>query len=789
MAPDADPDLVRVRLTVRGIVQGVGFRPFVHRLATQEGLAGSVVNTGAGVVIEVQGTAAALGRFNRRLRDEAPPLASILGITSVLLPVADLTGFVIDPSRPQAGATTAVPPDVAMCDDCRREIRDRRDRRFGYAFTNCTNCGPRWTLIEQLPYDRPRTSMKHFPMCDACRAEYDDPADRRFHAQPNACPACGPRLWLRWADGDPDITDQPLAAAAAALAAGWIVAIRGLGGFHLAVRADDEVAVARLRERKHRAAKPLALMVADLDAARALADVAPAEEAALLSAAAPIVLLRRRKDGAPLAPSIAPGHRCVGVMLASTPLHLLLFDRVQELGVEALVMTSGNAADEPVCIGNDEAVERLAGIADAWLLHDREIVRRADDSVLQVVAGAHVLVRRSRGLAPAPIPVDVPVTGPVLAVGGDLKGAVCLLKGGWAFLSPHIGDLEDSRTRDFFHETVGGLTALLDGEPVALAHDRHPGYAGAGWARDEARRRDITAVGVQHHHAHLVAVQAEHGLRGPCVGVILDGTGYGDDGAIWGGELLLGDASGFTRVGCLEPFPLPGGDAAIRAPWRTAVSCLRAAGLAEGGADALALRWPFLAGRPVASLLEMLDRDVSCPPTTSCGRLFDAVATLAGVRGEVLYEAQAALELMALADAEAVAAAPVLPGVLEDLRRRKCGVADAPRLLPVVAIIRAVAARLQAGDDAAMISAAFHCTLIDMLAEAAAAAATQAGGVPIVLGGGVFLNELLTAGLVARLQAGGHTVYRPQRVSPGDGGLALGQAVIAAHRLAGGRAG
>jgi hydrogenase maturation protein HypF len=785
MEPDATPDLVRVRITVRGIVQGVGFRPFVHRLATQEGLVGTVVNTGAGVIIEVQGAPAALGRFNRRLRDEAPPLASILAVTSVLLPVTALTGFTIDPSRPQSGATTAVPPDVALCDDCRREIRDRRDRRFGYAFTNCTNCGPRWTLIEQLPYDRPFTSMKRFAMCDACRAEYEDPADRRFHAQPNACAACGPRAWLRWADGDPDVNDQPLAAAAAALAAGWIVAIRGLGGFHLAVRADDDVAVARLRMRKHRAAKPLALMVADLEAARTLAEVTIDEEAALLSAAAPIVLLRRRKSGTPLAPSVAPGHRRVGVMLASTPLHLLLFDRVRELGVESLVMTSGNAADEPVCIGNDEALERLHGIADAWLLHDREIVRRADDSVLQVVDGAHLLVRRSRGFAPAPIPVEVPVTGPLLAVGGDLKGTVCLLKDGWAFLSPHIGDLEDLRTRDFFHETVGGLSALLDGEPVAIAHDLHPGYAGAGWAREESRRRGLPAFGVQHHHAHLVATAAEHGLHRPCLGVIMDGTGYGDDGTIWGGELLLGDADGYTRVGCFEPFPLPGGEAAIRAPWRTAVSCLREAGLAEGGADALMAAWPFLAGRPVAPLLEMLDRNVSCPPTSSCGRLFDAVAALAGVRSEVAYEAQAALELMALVDAEMVAEAPTLPGVLDDLRRRKCE-AGAPLLLPTFAIIRAVAERLQAGDDAAVISASFHRTLIDLLAEAAAG---LAGGAPIVLGGGVFLNELLTGGLVARLQADGHTVYRPQRVSPGDGGIALGQAVIAAHRLAGGRAG
>jgi hydrogenase maturation protein HypF len=800
MATDGDPAPSRVRLTVRGVVQGVGFRPFVYRLATEEGLVGSVANTSAGVIIEVQGDPLAIGRFGRRLRTETPPLATIHEVKNALLPPVATTGFVIDASRAEAGATTAVPPDVALCADCRREIRDPADRRFGYPFTNCTNCGPRWTIIEGLPYDRPLTSLASFSMCDACRAEYEDPANRRFHAQPNACLDCGPRAWLCGPGGVDRVDERPLAAAADALARGGIVAVRGLGGFHLAVRADDEAAVARLRERKHRAAKPLAVMARDLEAARALAVVTRDEAALLASPAAPIVLVARLAS-APVAAAVAPGHRRLGVMLPPTPLHLLLLDETAARGIPALVMTSGNIADEPICIGNDEALASLDGIADRWLLHDRGIMRRADDSVVQVIDGAPLLVRRSRGWAPEPIPVDVPASGPVLAAGGDLKNTVCLLKDGWAYLSPHVGDLEDLRTRAFFTETTAGLAALLGADPVAYAHDRHPGYAAANWARDEARHRGLPAIAVQHHHAHLVAVAAERGLRGKCVGLILDGTGYGDDGTIWGGEILVGDVAGFTRAGWFEPVPLPGGDAAIRAPWRYAVACLRAAGLADGGAAALAATWPdVLAGRPVADLLAMLESVLNCPPTSSCGRLFDAVAALAGVRAEVAYEAQAALELTALTDADAVAAAMPLPGVLEawrervaqaeamDLRRRKSEAAAAagpePLLLPTAAIIRGVVARLQAGDDAARISAAFHRTLIDLLADAAMRVSLREGGLPIVLGGGVFLNEWLAGGLPEALARRGLRAYLPRQLPPGDGGLALGQAVVAAHRLA-----
>lgn len=785
-------DPVRVRLTVRGVVQGVGFRPFVHRLATQEGLVGSVVNTGAGVVIEAQGPAPALGRFGKRLRAEAPPLAAIHDITSVLLPPAPGEGFVIDASRPVAGATTAVPPDVALCADCRREARDPADRRFGYPFTNCTNCGPRWTIIHALPYDRPLTSMAAFAMCEACRAEYDDPANRRFHAQPNACPACGPRAWLCAEDGRDRVDDRPLAAAAEALAEGLIVAVRGLGGFHLAVRADDEEAVARLRRRKHRVAKPLAVMVADVAAARRLAFVSADEEAVLASPAAPIVLLETRA-GAAVAAAVAPGHRRLGVMLPPTPLHLLLFDEVVARGLGALVMTSGNVADEPICIDNDDALGRLRGIADRWLLHDRPIARRADDSVLQVTAHGLLHARRSRGYAPAPLPVTTPPVGAVLAVGGDLKNTVCLLKDGLAFLSPHVGELDDLATRGFFAETVEGLCGLLEATPVAIACDEHPGYAGAQWARRECAQRGLAGVGVQHHHAHLAAVMAEHRLPGPCLGLVLDGTGYGSDGGIWGGELLVGDFVRCERVGSFEPMPLPGGDAAIRAPWRLAVSYLWRCGLlgddAPQAARRLAAEWPALARWPVAGVLEMLERDVNCPATSSCGRLFDAVAALAGTCHEAAYEAQAAMEFMALTDEAAVAAAAPFAGVLEELRRRKseAGKSDPGGrglALPTALVVRGAAALLRAGAGPAAVSAAFHRTLADLLAEAVALVHADRPDLPVVLGGGVFLNAILADAITERLEGRGIRAHLPRAVSPGDGGLALGQAMIAAHRLA-----
>lgn len=756
----------RRRLRVEGTVQGVGFRPFVFTLARDLGLTGWVSNTSAGVIIEAEGTAAALDELQRRLRDDAPPLAEVAAVTAAEQEPAGDAAFVIRFSEDTPGTDTALPPDVAVCADCRREIRDPADRRHGYPFTNCTNCGPRWTIIDRIPYDRPFTSMAGFPMCPACRAEYDDPADRRFHAQPNACPDCGPRLTLH-GEGL-DAAADPLAETARLLAAGRIAAIKGLGGFHLAVRADDEAAVRRLRERKGREAKPLALMARDLEAVGALAELTPAERAALTSPAAPIVLLVRRPD-APIAPSVAPDRRRLGVMLAYTPLHLLLLDSLTELRVPALVMTSGNVSDEPICLDDAEARARLAGIADAWLGHDRPIRRRADDSVLLARDDGPLLLRRSRGFAPRPVAVadDGPT---VLAAGAELKTTVALLHRRRCVLSPHVGDVENLATHDFFRETAAGLSALFEAEPQALACDRHPGYLTSQWARAQAARRGLPLIEVQHHHAHLAAVLAEHAEPGPAVGLILDGTGYGDDGTIWGGEILSGDARAFTRDGHLEPFPLPGGDAAVRAPWRTAVSLLR---LAFG--DALP-PLPWLADRPAAPVLEQLARNVNCPLTSSAGRLFDGVAALTGRWGEARYEAQAAVELTDAATAAAARAAAPWPLALASR--------DGRLLLRPAALVRAAAADVLAGVSIADFSARFHRTLADALTAAAAATAVRRGLATVVLAGGTFQNEVLLELVVDGLTARGLRPLRPIGLSPNDSALALGQAVVARAALA-----
>lgn len=758
--------MARRRLRVEGIVQGVGFRPFVFNLAEGLGLGGWVSNTSAGVIIEAEGPDDALAAFESHLRDDAPPLADVTAVTGQDVPAIGETVFAIRFSQDTPGTDTALPPDVAGCADCRREIRDPADRRHRYAFTNCTNCGPRWTIVDRIPYDRPFTSMADFAMCGACRAEYDDPRDRRFHAQPNACPECGPRLALHGEDVDPGA--EPLAETARLLAAGRIVAVKGLGGFHLAVRADDEAAVARLRARKGREAKPLALMVRDLEAAALLAEITVEERAALTSPAAPIVLLVRRTE-ASAAPSVAPRRRRLGVMLAYTPLHLLLCDRLAALGVPALVMTSGNVSDEPICLDDAEARTRLAGIADAWLGHDRPIRRRADDSVLLARGDGPLFLRRSRGYAPVPILLrdDGPT---VLAAGAELKNAVALLHRRRCFLSPHVGDVENVATHDFFRATADGLAALFEAEPQALACDRHPGYLTSQWARAEAARRGLPLVEVQHHHAHLAAVLAEHGLDGPAVGLVLDGTGYGDDGTIWGGELLVGDARGFMRAGHLETFALPGGDAAVRAPWRTAVSLLR---LAFG--DRLP-PLPWLADRPVGPVLEQLARGVNAPPTSSCGRLFDGVAAMTGAWGEVRHEAQAAVELTDATSVDAARDAAPWPLAL----RRE----DGRLVLGLRALIRAAAEDLLRGADTAHIAARFHRTLADALVAAAADTAGRRGLGDVVLAGGTFQNEVLLTLVEEGLRRRGLAPRRPVALSPNDGGLALGQAVIARAALA-----
>ncbi len=765
----------RRRLVVDGLVQGVGFRPFVFNLAESENLKGFVTNTSEGVVIEAQGPVAALDRFTIRLMGEAPPLAEIVSVqTGPMDTEPDAGTFEIRASVDAPGTRTLIPPDVATCTDCLREIRDPADRRYGYPFTNCTNCGPRWTIIGRIPYDRPHTSMARFTMCPACQAEYDDPRDRRFHAQPNACPECGPRVWLEDETGPDADGNDPLDYAARLLAGGKLLAIKGLGGFHLAVRADSNNATMRLRRVKNREAKPLAVMAANLEVARSLGTVGAAEEELLTSPRSPIVLLEKTDKGKLVAPSVAAGHRRLGVMLPYTPLHHLLFDKLRAHDITTLVMTSGNASDEPICLGNDEAMTRLKDIADWWLLHDRHIVRRADDSVVQDLAGEALLFRRSRGYAPMPSHLKGSViAGPdILAVGPELKNTVCLLKEDRAFLSPHIGDLENLQAFEFFVETVATLQDVLECEPRIIAHDLHPAYFSTRWAKEQAAS-GAELEPVQHHHAHLAAVMAEHGLTGPVIGLIMDGTGYGTDGTIWGGEILAGDLAGFTRLGHLDPVPLPGGDAAIRAPWRTAVSYMRH----TFGDDLPELPW--FADLPVAAVIEMLDKGINSPVTSSCGRLFDAVAALTGRWLEIRYEAQTAIELMALTSSAEVAAAEPFGGNVQSSD------GDEGFIVPVAPIIRGVVEALGAGASPAEISARFHRTLIDLFVAGAREARHRCGLKEVVVGGGVFQNEILLEQTVRLLRDEGFGVFRPIHLPANDGAVALGQAAVARARRLG----
>jgi hydrogenase maturation protein HypF len=748
-------------LLVGGLVQGVGFRPFVFNLAESENLDGMVSNNSAGVLIEVQGPPDSVERFCRRLPEEAPPRSRIISVNTENVPLLDHgPGFHIETSRNTPGTNTLIPADMATCADCLDDIRDARNRRIGYAFTNCTNCGPRWTIIQRIPYDRPHTSMAPFTMCEACRQEYEDPRNRRFHAQPNACPDCGPRLWLEKKDGRID-GHAVLPEAARLLADGQIVAIKGLGGFHLAVDAGNQEAVLRLRRKKHREAKPLAVMVGALSSARKFADIEDGEADLLESTEAPIVLVRNsEKPGGQtpsLAPTVAQNHRRLGLMLPYTPLHHLLFDELAKIGIPALVMTSGNNSEEPICLDNDEARQTLGPIADALLLHDRGIIRRADDSVIQVLDQSPLFFRRSRGFAP--VPIFVGESGPeVLAVGPELKNTICLLKNDRAFLSPHIGNLENIQAFDFFRETIDTLQNVLECQPGIIAHDKHPGYFSTQWAQKQ-KAAGATLVPVQHHHAHLVAVMAEHHLKDQTLGLIMDGTGYGEDGTIWGGEILAGDAHGFTRLGHFDPVPLPGGDAAVKAPWRTAVSYLRHA----FGEDVVVP--DFLAKYPVQPVMEMLKKGINSPMTSSCGRLFDAVAALTGFWPEVRYEAQAAIELMAMTSHEEVRAAKPWEGV-----------EPGPSLeLPVRPFIEAAVRE----SSPAEISARFHRTLIDLLAAAALQASSRTGIRDVVLAGGVFQNEILMAGLCQALTRLDLRPHRPEQCPANDGAVALGQAVIA----------
>jgi hydrogenase maturation protein HypF len=772
---------VRREVLVRGVVQGVGFRPFVYRLALEEGLAGFIGNDTDGVTIEVEGTAERVETFVARLRTDAPALARIDSVTVRELAVsgeavAGQAEFRIVASEVTGRVSTGIPADAATCPDCLRELLDPADRRYRYPFLNCTNCGPRFTITRRIPYDRPQTSMARFTMCAACQAEYDDPANRRFHAQPNACWDCGPRVWLVGADGAEIAVDDAVAATIDLLLAGKIVAIKGVGGFHLSADATNEAAVMLLRERKHRYGKPLAVMVKDLEAARNICELTADEEAPLMTSARPIVLARRR-EGCEIADSVAPGIPWLGVFLPYAPLQHLLF---ADKRVRALVMTSANLSEEPIAIDNDEARARLGGIADAFLMHDREILQRCDDSVMAVVDGAPQLIRRARGFVPlgvelaAGLDLDAP---PLLAVGGHLKNVLALARGRMVYQSQHLGDLENLTGLEFFKESLDHLMRTFEIEPETVAHDLHPGYLSTAWAKQWAQERGLRSIAVQHHHAHVAGCMAEHGLAGPVIGLALDGTGYGTDGRIWGGEVLLSRLDGFERFGHLEYVPMPGGEAAIKEPWRMAFAALRNAGFDLESAAALAG-----ASEQEATVLDrMTERGVNTPLTSSLGRIFDAAAALILGRRKVDYEAQAAIELEGLANDEPDKLNGA--GYAPELWDGKSQGIDLPLVLKTGRLWKALVEDLRAGMSKARIAARFHSGIAEGFIAAAVNVSGKTGIRQIVLSGGCMHNRRLARLLRAGLEAEGFEVFRQIRVSPGDGGLSYGQAVVGAAML------
>jgi hydrogenase maturation protein HypF len=764
LAATAWPIICR-RIRVRGQVQGVGFRPFVYRLAHELGLAGWVRNDAEGVEIEAQGAKEAVDALIARLQSEAPPLARVSALEAREVPLSDARGFVIEESLGGA-ANTAVTPDTAVCADCLAELFDPVNRRWRYAFINCTHCGPRYTITRSLPYDRPNTSMAAFAQCPSCQAEYDAPDNRRFHAQPNACPVCGPRLTLCDSAGRAVACDDPIAEAVASLMRGRIVAIKGLGGFHLACDARNAAAVARLRERKNREEKPFAVMLANAASAAAFARVLPAERELLESRERPVVLLRKRVRSNEALPGIAPGLEWLGVMLPYAPLHYSLFHEAAGrpagtawLGEPqhlALVMTSANPGGEPIVRDNDEALARLAGIADAFLLHDRDIVTRCDDSVLRIAGSGPQFIRRSRGYTPQAIRLGR--SGPsVLALGGFLKNTICLTRGDEAFVSQHIGDLDNAPTCKVLEETAALMMDLLQIDPEIVAHDLHPDFHSTRFAAEFARSHDLKTIAVQHHHAHIAAVAAEHGADGPLLGLALDGVGLGDDSGAWGGELLWVEGGRFRRVGHLRELQLPGGDRAAREPWRMAAAALHLMGR---GAE-IEKRFPNSAAGTVK---QMLAAGFNAPETSSCGRWFDAAAGLLGVKDVAAFEGQAAMLLEGLADCYGRVDAMEGGFVIG-----RSGVLDLTPLL----------ARLADEKDSAYAAARFHATLAEALAQWVIGAAQAADVRRVAFGGGCFLNRILSGVLRWRLQSAGLEVLEARRVPPNDGGLSLGQAWVA----------
>jgi len=751
----------RIRYLFSGVVQGVGFRPHVYRAATKHRLGGYVCNTPEGVTLEVEGPAGRLAKFHAELTKSFPPASDVEGMSRSDVAVLGETEFRIVASEQEGRKKVLISPDIATCSDCLRELRDPADRRYRYPFINCTNCGPRLTIIRDVPYDRQNTSMACFPLCPRCRAEYENPADRRFHAEPNACPVCGPRLWMADGEGN-ELAADPVEKAAELLRAGKILAIKGLGGFHLAVDASNEEAVRRLRSRKYREEKPLAIMVRDIDAVSRIAKIGRAERELLLSPQRPIVLCRKLDDG-PIAPSVAPGVPNQGIMLPYAPLHHLLM----ETGFTALVMTSANQVDEPICIANREALSRLKGIAEFFLLHNRDILVRCDDSVAAVMGQAPVLMRRSRGWAPKPVTLKRSYPD-VLALGPHLKATLCILKGGLAYLSPHIGDLETPEARDFHRESLRVMERIAECRPDVIACDLHPAYWTTRLA-GELPHREI--IRVQHHHAHIVSAMAENGLSKEMIGLAMDGTGYGPDGTAWGGEFLVCDEADYRRAGHIRPYPLPGAEKAVKEPWRVAASLLRES--FGGDWRGVAAKLPLGKKEGQFAVLEnMMAQGVNSPLTSSLGRVFDGVAAILGTRQAVSFEGQAAMEL------ETIAAG-------RSTRRYPFDIAnDGGKLvLDLRPLVRAVVEERIRGKDPAAVAAAFHRTIIEAIAAVAAAVRVQAGLDKAVLSGGCFQNRVLLEGTVQALGKDGFTVYTHRLLPTNDGCIALGQAIVAASQL------
>jgi hydrogenase maturation protein HypF len=797
---------IALQLHVRGVVQGVGFRPFVHRLALRHGLGGWVRNEAGEVRIQVQGPVEKVQGFLVSLRSEAPPLARIESLETQATTLEARAEFQVVASPAGSEGRLPVSPDVAICASCERELLDPSDRRFRYPFITCTDCGPRFTVIQELPYDRVRTSMEAFTQCAACAAEYRDPGDRRYHSETNSCPRCGPRIWFEAVGGPTTGTEDALRMAVRVLASGGILAIRGLGGFHLAVDAGNEDAVRRLRERKGREEKPLAVMARDLTHARALGTVGPEEGRLLVSAERPIVLLRRN-PGSGLAPSVAPGLDTVGIMVPYTPLHHL----IMEAAAVPLVMTSGNASDEPIATGNQEARDRLGLIADAFLLHDREIVARYDDSVVRMVDGAPAFIRRARGYAPLPVPLPFPCSVPMLGVGPHLKNTFALAHGDSVFVSQHIGDLETLETLEHFREALRRFRTLFRVEPEMVVRDLHPGYLSTRIAREMAEEWGLPEpLGVQHHHAHVAAVAAEHGVEGPVVGVAFDGTGYGDDGAVWGGEILVADLEGYRRAGHLRYAPMPGGEAAIRQPWRMALGYASLEGEAGpvSGWGGGAVPGRALEGVPegdVELAVMQIRRSINTPLTSSMGRLFDAASAVLGVRRHAEYEGRAAMEL------EAVASGGLRPGwaggrnavlpwpsgghsldpgpggehhaggmsLCFPFQRSEGGA----WVMDPVPLLVGLGEEIRRGGRVAELAAAFHETVAATTAALVTEVCREEWLDTVALGGGVFQNALLTGLLAQRLRDLGLRVLFPRALGPNDGAISYGQVAVAAARL------